>query len=220
MKWKPNKKSIFWLIGVTSIGIGSNAIWEFLIRPVLLLAQNGILTLTTLGIQSFKDDIYREIARGHHDRASETIFILLMMLLMLAPIAIIFLGYTRFTSRRKQRLERIDTERNKTIDAKLAALEHVDARITKLIWMNVGVAVLLTIVSATLTVKTVYIGSAVTYYDQLMAIATPYLTDNKVKLIASEFAQIKNQDGYERIISELRSLAKMKGQSVPAFNIW
>lgn len=88
MKLKVTRKFVLWLIGALLIGITSNALWDFFFKPVLLFAQNGILTLSTLGIQSFKDAIYTDIAKGHYDRASEELFALFTALLFSAIVAI------------------------------------------------------------------------------------------------------------------------------------
>ena len=223
MNLKVSKKSIFWAIGAIVIGIASNAIWEFLFKPLLLFTQNGVLTLTTLGIQRFKDAIYLEIAKGHYDRASESVFLILMFTLMFGAIAANVSQYIRNNDRRKRRQEILselnDTKGDTGID-ELPTLESLEARLTKLTWINTGVVLLLVITATTVTVKIKYVGSAVAYYDQLTAIAAPYLSDAKAKLTDSEFAQIKNRNDYDRIILELRSVAQKNGQSVPEFDIW
>jgi hypothetical protein len=63
------KQSLLYIVGVILLGLLTNAIWEFLGKPLLISAQNTILNLSTLGIQQFKDSMYQEIAMGHYDRA-------------------------------------------------------------------------------------------------------------------------------------------------------
>lgn len=231
MNWKLNKQSVLWLIGVIAVGVATNAIWEFLIRPVLLFTQNGVLTLTTLGIQRFKDAIYIDIARGHFDRASEELFLMLTGITVVFIIAVTASQYIAI-SIQKMRNQKITSELNDIEAGRLIneppSLESLRARLAdgerrrqgaaKLAFANTVLATFFVAMIFTTYVKVRYIGSAVAYYDQLMAIATPYLTD-KGKLTDSEFAQIKNRNDYERIILELRSVAAKNGQSVPQFNI-
>ena len=91
MNWKVNKESLLWVIGAIAIGIASNAIWDFLVKPILRLTQNSVLTFTTFGIQQFKNAIYIEIAKGNQDRASDFVLALVIVL-----FAILIFSYNVF----------------------------------------------------------------------------------------------------------------------------
>jgi hypothetical protein len=233
MKWKVTKKSVLWIIGAIVISILSNGIWEFLIRPVLLYFQNGLLNLITLGIQEYKDAIYQEIARGHYDRASEDLLGVVLggIVILLGAATAFQYGFHHLQKKRREQirssLNAIEADKVvhepptiESVKADFASIEQEAQTIPRLILLQVVLVTLLARISVTLAVRIKYIGSAVAYYDQLTAIATPFLTDDKAKLTASQFAQITNGNDYERIILELRSVAEANGQRVPKFTIW
>jgi hypothetical protein len=233
MNWKVSKKSILWAIGAIASAIASNALWDFLFKPLLLFTQNGVLTLTTFGIQRFKDAIYIEIAKGHYDRASEALFLIFtgfLFALAVSAIAILFLLISRLKQRSQSISSRLNAIETGTVIVKPSTIESLRVRLadaeqfgrssSRLFFANTALITFTIVIGLIITVRVTYIGHAVAYYEQLIAIATPYLTDDKEKRTASEFAQIKTRNDYERIILELRSVVEMNGQSVPQFDIW
>lgn len=233
MNWKVNRNSILWLIGVILIGIASNAIWEFLFKPLLLFTQNSFLTLTTLGIQEFKNTAYVEIAKANYDRAGLYLlsqFVYLSDLLVVASIVILFLVLKEMKKRHRELSSRPRQVKDNEIQDDVPGPESLKSRLAQLDrnyqqtvkWFTVGaaLALLFVITNFTFAAREQYIVSAVLHFEQLLEICAPYLEENKMKLLSSKFAQIKNRNEYERIIFELRSIAEENGQSVPKFDIW
>lgn len=65
-----NKNAILGVVAALFIGGLGNGIWEYVLEPAFAWSATGILNIATLGIQSFKDDIYSEIAKGFHEESS------------------------------------------------------------------------------------------------------------------------------------------------------
>ncbi|MCX5721620.1 MAG: hypothetical protein NT179_06265 [Nitrospirae bacterium] len=234
MKSKIDKNYLLWLTGTVVIAIFSNAIWEFLVKPALLSVQNGILNLTTLGIRSFKDAIYAEIAKGHHDRASDEL-LFLFVALMIGVVAFInsthFERLGRIRKKHKELAKSLDRLQQtsgtdeplhtiESIKTTLVSTERNQVILRRLALLFAGLALFFAISTITMAAKIKYISSAVTYYDQLIKIATPYITDSQRKLIDSQFSQIKKEEDFDRIVTHLNSIAISNSQTVPAFKVW
>lgn len=64
------KKAILGVIGALIIGGLGNGVWEYVLEPAFTWSLTGILNIGTLGVQTFKDELYREIAKGFHEESS------------------------------------------------------------------------------------------------------------------------------------------------------
>jgi hypothetical protein len=67
-------------------------------------------------------------------------------------------------------------------------------------------------------VKTKYINEAVTYYEQLVAIVTPYIEEQQINHMNSEFAQINSKADYELVINNLLEVVDENSLEKPQFS--
>jgi hypothetical protein len=61
------------LIGAVFVGALGSGVWEALLRPALSSITSVLLTISTLGLASVRDDIYREAATGNREIVSLTL---------------------------------------------------------------------------------------------------------------------------------------------------
>jgi hypothetical protein len=65
-----------------------------------------------------------------------------------------------------------------------------------------------------------YVNRAITHFNQLLAISSPYLTpDERLKQI-SLFAQVHNRDDYFKIVTDLSTVCEQNKLKVPEFSVW
>lgn len=64
------RKAILGVIAALVVGGLGNGVWEYVLEPAFTWSVAGVLNVATLGVQSFKDDLYREIAKGFHEESS------------------------------------------------------------------------------------------------------------------------------------------------------
>lgn len=233
MKWNINKSSLLWLAGVLLIGVASNAIWEFAFRPAFFFAQSSMLTLITLGIQQYKDAIYIEIARGHYDRASVALFLESLGVICGVATAFVVISYLGVSYQRKKLneiktelsdIDNVEASKNspamQPIKFGIDNTESLLKKLFRLVSLNAILVTFLLVITTSTAIKTVYVQSAVVHYEQLLAITSPYTTEDEKKRDNSLFAQITSRTEYEQIVSSLRAIAEKNGQRVPQFNIW
>lgn len=227
------------VIGFTAaifIGAIGSGVWEYVLEPSLKSSSNFILRLATLGIESFKDDLYKEISNGFHERSS---------LSLLSSFSAIYIGLTLFTAflatfkahgiREEEqkvlcRIEKLKESTEKKVEdlqleGRLVALEKrvMSSSSKKLVFYGYILcltAVILSIGKAVTLTKDVYVNDAVTHYEKLFNATRPYLETNEAILIKSEFAQIRKRSDYVKIIKKLEKTAINNDLIIPNFEIW
>ena len=65
-----------------------------------------------------------------------------------------------------------------------------------------------------------YINSAITHFNQMNNIVAPYISENEIIKIKSDFAQIKDRESYKIIIMKLEKISIQNNLSLPKFDIW
>ena len=70
------------------------------------------------------------------------------------------------------------------------------------------------------SVQELYVNSAVSHFQQVLRVASPYLDEGEEAFILSAFAQIRNKEDYVRIVERLVRTARMNGQEIPTFDPW
>ena len=58
------------LIGSLIVGLFGSALWENIFRDLLSFGGKTLLTISTLGLEKYKNDIYISIARGFYEQVS------------------------------------------------------------------------------------------------------------------------------------------------------
>lgn len=235
------KKAILGVIGALIIGGLGNGVWEYVLEPAFTWSLTGILNIATLGIQSFKDELYREVAKGFHEESS----------LSLANSLYYWVGYGvafglfLFTRKTKGLVFSIAAA-NKEID-ELEAIadgnsesngpEDLHVRISNLrartqkqapkaellhktayLLFAFGIAFFAWMIIG--CAKDRYINTAIVHYEQSLAIVAPLATDKELATLNSRFARIASKDDYETLISDIAHVGDRGGLKLPDFKVW
>lgn len=236
------KKAILGVIGALIVGGLGNGVWEYVLEPAFTWSLAGILNIATLGVQAFKDDLYREIAKGFHEESS----------LSLANTLYYWIGYGvafglfLLTRKTKDLVTRIATS-NKELDNLEAIVDgqtepgekkdDLHARISnlrtknldiapKVNWMHktayllfaLGIAFFAWMIIG--TAKDRYINSAIVHYNQSLSIVTPLASDKELATFTSRFARIESKGDYETLISDIAHVGNRGGLKLPSFKAW
>lgn len=218
------------------IGAIGSGVWEYVLEPSLKSSSNFILRLATLGIDSFKDDLYKEISNGFHEKPS---------LSLLSSFSAIYIGITlviaffaafkahEIREREQKILCDIENMKEPTekkiqdlpLDDRLVALEKMvmSSSSKKLVFYSYIfglMVIIMSIVKAVTLTKDVYVNDAVTHYEKLFNATRPYLETNEAILIKSEFAQIRKRSDYVNIIKKLEKTAINNDLLISNFEIW
>lgn len=184
------------------LALVGNALWEGVFRKTLNFIWKYLLTISTLGIDKYKNNLYIDIARGFYEQASLEILTLFIGLVF----GIFFGGLLSISSIKKS-----DDTHEK--EGRLFSWYKRNKSIVKSVMV---IYVIFMLAISTLTIARIaYVNKSIAYYQQLQSIVHPYITDEQVNQLNSRFAQIKNQSDYIKLIEDIISIANTNNLALP-----
>lgn len=235
------KSRWFWPALVAAAGILGlqNGVWLYVTEPVLVWLRDATLNFITLGLDSYRDDIYKHAAKGPHEHAALRVLTLLISLIVCVPVAL--LAVSREMLRRlRQLLLRQSTETRNGTATPAAAEEklfedvlferivgdpRIDPRRTyrRFSLFVYGVVLMMFFwVGATAAgaAKLMFVSDAIAYYQQLRAVVAPHLTDRQILELDARFATIQGRADYLALMKDLDAEARKHTTAIPQFNVW
>lgn len=201
LTWKTVK-----FIAVTIVlGAIGSGLWEWLLKPALTGTSDVVLNIATLGLEKFKNSLYQEIAFGFREGPSLRVFSFLYGMLpsfLIGCCVGVFLMRSRLKS---------------AGNGSLVTAQKVVDLMLKPIFLLVTFLLVFSIIQ---TSQATYINRAITHFNQLSAIAAPYLSEQQRLTSRSAFARISSKADYERVIADLRSVCMKNGVKPPEFSVW
>ena len=192
----------FVVITVVLGAIGSGA-WEWVVKPFLMGATDFGLNVATLGVRSFKDSLYKDIARGLHEESSLRLYTAVFAFL---PSFILGLLTGVLHARRK-------TKAGAEPTAFTRAMEKLGKPILVLL-------IFLLVFSVVQANQLAYTNRAITHVYQLFAIVDPYIREDERLMYRSQFAQVSSSEGYSKLTAGLEALCRAKNLKFPEFDVW
>lgn len=193
------KKKLLWLLATLVLGALGSGLWELAFRPILAFCATTALDIVTLGMESLRNGLYKEAARGQYERVSIT---------MLSAGAGMMIGASIMTLLAPDLRRRLNVMQGGNAAASLKFS-------LKLLFVFVTTLAIL------LFQRTAYINRAVNHFEQLAQIVAPYQTEQERLLVRSKFAQMISRDQYEQLIRSLVEFARSRGiTSAPQFSIY
>jgi hypothetical protein len=211
------------VLGLLVLGALGNGLWESVLRPVIVRTSYGLMSLSSLGIQSVRTGIYERIATGSTSRTSvETLGVVTFLMVMLCMLVVrdFYTNYSDFREYQKRRDGRVVAEPQENPEERWKRLRKLNTIVGVAIY-SLGFTNLLLVGMLLVNLSRVsYENSAVVHFQQALKIASPYLTDSDRAIVESKFAQIHSKAEYVAILDGLAKTAKEHGQQVPLFNAW
>jgi large-conductance mechanosensitive channel len=230
MKYLSKKSLLGGFLSAIAVGAVSSGVWQYIMDPLLSSGSRLILNLATLGMDSFKNDLYREIAKGFYEKASSALYSQFNILFTLASIgfSIFLVIKTKELIQRKlemmEELKRLEAQEEKNI----RSIEEIreDLRNTRAERFLKAIYIFLVLNLVFLSAQFVtskrdkYVNLAIAHYSQLRKIVSPYVTQTELMTLDSRFSQIQSAKNYKALISEMSGTARQNGAYVPEFEIW
>lgn len=183
--------------------IGSGA-WEWLLKPALMNASEFGLNIATLGMKTFKNSLYKEIALGFHEEPSVRLYAAVYGFL---PSFILGIMGGWFLHTRNPRKE----------SGEVNSADRLAEKLSRPMLLIVTFMLVFSIIQAN---QMSYVSRAITHFHVLIQIAGPYLSEDQRLSYQSRFAQISSKEDYEKLIAELSALCHNKTLKVPSFSVW
>jgi hypothetical protein len=207
------------VISALFVGALGSGLWELLFKPLLVWISAFFLNIATLGINSLRDDLYVEIARGLYERSGlYSVWLLtglIVTLLSLFPICFVIL-FPVFIRRRLRSINLIRASSG--ADGSLGSFREVFrqlrwATIFLIAVIGIEIGVLLVVLA-----RASYIAGGAIYLDQTQRIIAPFISSEERVLFASRAAQMKSKTDFEVLDRDLTRIARMNQVEVPKFS--
>lgn len=186
-----NKKNILSVTGVVILGALGSGLWE-LISPLFGWVFAGILTITTLGLDSLRDGMYEDAANTIVNKSEIGLGIQLLAALGIS-VTVLVIVYLELSFRPVRRL------------------------FPRLIfYFLVFGSVSLTIAVS----RTAYINKVVSFYTKLETIAAPLVPEAKLKEMRASYVQVTNKAAYVTQIEAMQKAIEAAGGKAPNFDFF
>lgn len=208
------KEKIIPIVGALIVGALGSGLWE-LIKPLLSLLGGASLSIVTLGLDSLRDGLYAEAANMQPERAALAILSSLQGFLLAIP----FLLYMRTKSKNKKH-DIPEPPVNASTDELIAYKSALEGRLKNLekkSYIAMAVIILALTVNVLMFQRLSYISRVSAHFDQLVAMAAPYIENKEVLYIKSQYAQVMSKSDYDKVILNLYEILQKNGISTPAF---
>jgi hypothetical protein len=207
------------VVGALVLGALGSGLWELLFKPLLTWITTLFLNIATLGINSLRDDLYAEIAKGIYDRAG-----LLGLALLVAGVTAFFLSIATLFPLTIWMLVGGRIRKRNLVKAGAAVKSGMSIppsrQFRTLRWSMVA------LISASLFEASVtfisftrenFISTGAVYLDQSQRIIAPFLTDDQRVVLRSRAASMQTRADFDNLNSDIVNVAQTNKVSLPKF---
>lgn len=197
------------IIATILLGAIGSGVWEYLLKPSFGTISELTLNIITFGIESFKNDLYSEIAIGFYEKSSwNNLMLLNSIYLMVGTYIIVYLYGKTYKDNEieniQENLSNVSDEEKKIMIKELLIINT--KKLKKAFYIVVLSIGTLIIINQFTVYRLGYINNSIANYQQLKRIVIPYINNKELNLIESQFALIKNKKSYEVIILKLEKI--------------
>ena len=203
------KKSKLFLGCLAAILLGAigSGLWNVALGPVLSWTGNALLTAASFGVESVKNGVYREIAKGFHEQAGVTWLKIFSAFLMAIPFVFLF-----FTFLHRPVFAAIQKSVRGSADSPPRPKR-----------MLVVLCLLLLFCCSFFFIQYLYVAysnRAITHFRQSLSICMPRLDQQQEEDVLAKFAKIQCKNDYTAIMEELTEVANAASDELPDFKAW
>jgi hypothetical protein len=224
------QNGILRFLGVILLGAIGSGVWEYLIKPITNKSSNIILNIITFNINSFKSQLYTDIAKGYTQDTILSIMLSNLLIFLLCTIILTMIGVLMHYLCKdlisiQNKLYGLECDKEESekptllekIVFKFSFMEKLSHNITlrQIAMFIYYIGITITIMGVMLAMKYSYVNKAITYYKQLITIVTPFVDNKQIQKYDSDFAQMKSESDYSTIIYSLQDIIKLKKLKAP-----
>ncbi|XQU09212.1 hypothetical protein P4544_05400 [Halomonas sp. LY9] len=179
------KKYLSWMLsaaGIVTLGAIGSGVWQIVGQPIVNAIVEFSVNTINIFFSSYKDSIYAMASFGFHERASNNLFILVMMLMLFIPF---------FLSVRKR------------FHSNSGSVAFLFSVIRTLRILNLAILVSLVIYLVT---QSSYVNRVIIYVDTSLDRLAPYESQEKIIELRAKFREVQTTSDYHSLYSEIEGL--------------
>jgi hypothetical protein len=212
-------RNVLALLGALVIGALGSGIWDTLFRPLFTWIGNALLNVATLGKQSLIDNIYAEVAKGSYERAATATFEFLMTTFCVLSLALPTSWFFFIPiARRIRDVYPHELENDEYDKSGRAFYDRLIRVLPRFILASLIIECLLVGLLSIITARQNYIIRATNFLEQSQRIVAPVQSADERLLTTSMVARMRSKADFDKVVSELRSVAKANKLDLPNFD--
>lgn len=219
-------KWTFGIVGTVILGAIGSGVWRLLLEPFSLWIGKALFTVATLGLESLRNGVYAEVAKGLHESPSLSVFCLLLLLPLFALSSFIgvMLGQKKARHEIEDSISRIETEnpdpQSRSNEISKMLNEGANTARRHAVRAIIPISIVIIVFCFFQLFTAVYVNRAITHFQQCLNICNPYLTDAQEEEILSQFNRISSRADYAVIVQQLEHCAESSGVKCASFQIF
>ncbi|OOV83518.1 hypothetical protein [Acinetobacter amyesii] len=200
-------KTLSWVLGILGTliigGLGSG-VWEIILKPFFSFMGNGIISFLINTSSSFSNEIYQNISIRGLDRFQAKIYSL--FILLVGAISICSFSFTFIITRNK--FKELNNLNEESIDQDYTPWFLQNKRNYNIFFIFFFLISFLPFCTYSYSsMKTEFISKKVIYFEYLIKVNGDALSEQELKKIESNFAQITKSKDYDDLINQLENIA-------------
>lgn len=203
-------KALSWILGLLGTliigGLGSG-VWEIVLKPFLSFVGNGFINFLINKSTSFSNEIYQSISMRGLDRFQAKIYSLIVIFLATFSIFVCLVAFS--LGKKKFELVKEDTTQ---VDKQWIFKDRKNFYCFITIYFLLACVPFATYMYDGM--KTEFISRKVIYFEYLLKVNADVINDSDLKMIESQFAQIRSSEDYIKVIKKLENLAFVNNKNV------
>lgn len=221
--------TIKWLAGILAtifLGALGSGLWNHALEPIFTKFFRLILNLSTLGINSLKDNLYYEASKGKKENITK-IALIISVIFIIFPTVFFFSRENRTESYRKtynQAIENLKIEKNNIENNRDKIYdEFIKINEKELNSIRLQLAFMTCVLLFMIIFKyfkIIYTDSVVRYFYHCKNICLPYFENNEESIVVSRFSLMTCRSDFVEIINFLEQVATRGEKDLPPFSIY
>lgn len=200
--WLSRHRWIPTVIGTIILGAVGSGVWDTLVKPSVPKIGEYALYILTFGIDSLRDGIYQQIAKGGTEHAG---------LYLLSSFSGILFGGTASI------LFMFVVVKNSKKESLRQSMDKATGRKGYPLVIFMGAMLIIFAINST---KTIYIVTAGNHITQMQHIAGPYISKEQRVYVRSQVARMASKKDYDSINDYLGGVLKQQKIDAPPFTIF
>lgn len=222
------KTWVLYILLTVVLGAIGSGFWEKAFKPFFTMTSRILLQASTFGFATARDSIYKEIARRSLNRP------ILFILFLLVMVASMLLGFASFEYNQthlpedaviklaQDKEREMEAFKNMPAEVRAARVAELNSKIYSIKRKGANIQLLGAFWFAVIIfysfIRNSYISSAICYFDQCLAICSPYLSaEEQIKLFA-QYASISSRKDYLLLINSFEDVAQTHNFELPYFS--
>ena len=205
------------ITGTIVLGAIGSGVWEYIFKPLLESGTKIIMDIATLGMEAYKNDVYRQIAKGFSEKNSINTYSNIINIMFYMVIIGFFIFYSNL-KKVKDRYKLMGGEQS--IQTSNVPIPAIIKKLKQLFYAYILLATIFFILNLFSIYRFNYINNSIIYFEQLKKASAPYISQKQFLMLESRFALINNKEDYVSVTSDLEKILQNENIHIQQILIW